>query len=78
MPMKNWHSVRLANPDKFVRFITQRIKDGIQLTIGYTESGESQVQSVKFDKDVYSAGKAVKWARRHFKRKGKLHPARKN
>jgi len=69
IPFKYAHSVRVSDPDKYERFITKDLGDGVHIILGFYKEGEeekSEPQAFRFDKDVFKDKASVKkWLKEH-------------
>lgn len=55
--------IRQCNADKFSKFRTTQIQEGIKATIGIQPNGASQIQSFEFDHTFYPLPKAKEWVK---------------
>lgn len=79
MPIRNWHSIRLRDPDDFEWLRSKKPRPGLWLLIGkLKDSGEIAVQSIRFRSSVYTPAEARAWVKKHFGRSGKFHAAKKS
>lgn len=62
-PYPNEHAARIVEPDKFDDFRRDNDAggDGIDYIYGIMGSGDSELQSIRFDKEKYSASDARAW-----------------
>lgn len=67
MPYPNYHSARIADPDKYPkkRYEKDKFGEGIDVVWGVTESGKAEVQAIRFDAGKWTAAKAKKWLKDH-------------
>lgn len=68
MPFKGEHAARIADPNKFKRFrrVNNRFGKGIHVIFGVPKVGDgTQIQSVRFDSDVFTVAQAKAWLKRN-------------
>ena len=67
MPFPNEHAARQLEPGQFKTFRRSSLgfPKGIQAIIGIKENGKTAIQSLRFDKKVWSSDKAKKWLKAH-------------
>jgi hypothetical protein len=85
MPMVNFHSARVRNPDDFLddkkAWATIMIKPGIELVTAKLKkdgmSGAMTAQAYRFDKDKFTVDQAKKWLKKHKVKTVLFEPAKK-
>jgi hypothetical protein len=67
MPIPSEHASRQNSPDKYERVRRQNDKfgDGIHVIWGVLENGDTEVQSIHFDKNKFSPADAKQWLKEH-------------
>jgi len=65
MPFQNEHAARQLDPRQFVRFARKRLAPGVSAILGIGVDGTSHVQSLRFDKELFSPAQARSWLARH-------------
>lgn len=62
-PYPNEHAARLRDPDRYVSFRRDNGAGGrgVDFIYGITESGDAELQAVRFDSDLFSASQARAW-----------------
>jgi hypothetical protein len=65
MPLQKEHAARQLAPGQFVRFARKRLAPGISAILGIDAQGTSHVQSVRFEKDLFTPAEARGWLARH-------------
>lgn len=64
MPFAKEHRARQASPDQFERFRRVHPADlpvGVEVVLGFKADGASEVQSIAFDSDVFTADASKTW-----------------
>ena len=79
MPFPSAHSARQHDPDQYIRirFAKNKGGKGISFIYGFKKGGGSEVQSIRFDKKVFTPAQAKKWLKDHGFSSGQLEPASK-
>jgi len=62
--IKEW-AVRINEPDKYERFASKDLGDGIRIIIGFKKEGGSEVQAYRFDKEKWDEKKIKNWLEEH-------------
>lgn len=67
MPYPNEHAARINNPDKYAKLRRENDKfgKGIDVIWGVKDSGTTEVQAIRFDKEKFSPEQAKKWLKDH-------------
>lgn len=67
MPFPNEHAARLSSPDRFKKFrrSPKGFPKGISAIVGILSTGKSEIQSLRFDKKIWTPNAAKKWLRDH-------------
>jgi len=78
-PFPNYHAARVKSPGLFLRVrVLQTTKEGIMLYGGPLKSkpkGATELQSVRFPKDKFTAAQAKKWLKEHKQKYTSFEPA---
>lgn len=76
-PYLKEHSARLQSPSKYVKFRRKNdtFSEGIDVIYGITDSGNAEVQALRFDAGYFTAKQAQKWLNRHEYNVKKFEPA---
>ncbi|HUJ25381.1 MAG TPA: hypothetical protein VLW85_05150 [Myxococcales bacterium] len=61
MPLRNEHAARQLPPEMFVRFFRKFLARGVAAIMGVEASGRPRIQSVRFDKRVFTPEQARLW-----------------
>lgn len=67
MPSTTEHTARINDPNKYekIRRVNDEFGSGINVLYGVLASGKTEVQSIHFDADKFSAAEARKWLKDH-------------
>lgn len=67
MPFTKQYAARQFSPDKFVRFRYAKGKGGkgVDFIYGFKKGGGSEIQSIRFDKKIFTSARAKKWLKVH-------------
>lgn len=68
MPYPNEHAARQAPPGNFERFRRTKPKGfpkGVSAIIGFKRGGGSAIQSLRFDKKIWTPKRARAWLKSH-------------
>ena len=66
MPMKNFWSVRVSDPEQYTKFRYQKDKFGKGIDVDFgIKDGKSHIQAIRFHKDKFTKAQATKWAKDH-------------
>ena len=78
MPFSS-HAARQSDPSNFIRFRIAKNKGGkgIDFVFGFKKGGGSEVQSVRFNKKLFTPAQARKWLKAHGFSSGQFEPATK-
>jgi hypothetical protein len=75
MPLHNEHAARQLPPEQFVRFFRKYLANGVAAIFGVDATGRARIQSIRFDKHLFTPAEARSWlARNRFRID--LEPAR--
>jgi hypothetical protein len=79
MPFPNEHAARIKDPGKYKRFRRQKNKggQGVDFIFGITTEGKTEVQAVRFSKNVFTIPEAKKWLKEHKMTAKLFEPAKK-
>ena len=63
MPNTNFHTARITDPDKYekIRRVNDKFGAGIDVNFGVLKNGDTEVQSIYFDKSKFTASQAKEW-----------------
>jgi len=77
-PYPNEHAIRLNDPDKYKRIRRQNDKfgPGIHAIFGVTEDGKTELQSIRFSVDKFTADEAREWLEEHDYKTSGFEPAK--
>jgi len=81
MPYPNEHSARQTDPgqyDTFRRYKPSGFPKGVSVILGIKGTGKdkkSEIQSIRFDKKLWTVEAAKKWLKEHGFKTGKFEPA---
>ena len=64
-PYPNEHAAQVRDPSKYEKFarINDELDDGIHIIVGYLPEGGTEIQSIRFDKTIYTEAQAQEWLR---------------
>ena len=67
MPFPNYRSARQTDPDQYVRkrYAKNKGGRGVDFIYGFKKGGGSEVQSVRFNKEIFTSAQAKKWLKDH-------------
>ena len=68
MPFPNEHAARQSDPGKFQRFRRGKPKGfpkGISAIFGVNSAGKSEIQSLRFDRKLWTPKRAREWLKSH-------------
>lgn len=65
MPFQTEHAARQTDPDDYVRFRRKTLARGIDAVIGFKRDGGSEIQSLRFDAERFTAAEAKTWLKDH-------------
>ncbi len=66
MPYSGWHAARLHDPDKYDKIRRKKSEGGEGVDFLYgVKDGSTEIQSIHFDADVFSAKEAREWLDEH-------------
>lgn len=67
MPFPNEHAARQLSPSEFVNFKRSKLNlpKGISAIIGIRRNGKTSIQSLRFDRKIWSASEAKRWLQKH-------------
>jgi len=63
-PYPNEHAARISDPSQYDEFAREEVATGVDFIYGIKD-GESELQSVRFDAEVFSEGEAREWLEEH-------------
>lgn len=81
MPLPNEHAARQTDPgqyDTFRRYTPPGFPKGVSVILGIKGTGKnkkSEIQSIRFDKKLWTIEAAKKWLKDHGFKTGKFEPA---
>ncbi len=70
MPFVHEHAARQLDPRGFLRFVRKRFAPGVSAILGFDAAGRSHVQSLRFDRALFTPAEARSWLARHGFRTG--------
>lgn len=78
-PYPNEHAARMSDPGRYVKVRRQNDKfgPGIHAIFGISKDGKTELQSIRFSSNKFSAEEARRWLTEHDYEAGSLEPAKK-
>jgi hypothetical protein len=67
VPFPNEHAARQLPPGNFIKFRRSNLKfpKGISAIIGIKSNGKTAIQSLRFDRKIWTVPKAREWLKSH-------------
>lgn len=67
IPLSSFHAARQRDPDQYARIRVKKNKGGrgVDFLFGFKKGGGSEIQSIHFDKKLFTPAQAKKWLKAH-------------